>query len=120
MSTVLEWTVNKEFRYRAELAGNPNIVLPGEVSPVSPAFIFLAELEGRHASPAVSVFRRTVTSIVIDGRTPEETADGFIAIAVAKMAEAIKKISVARGYDVTRYALNCFGGAGGQHAGGGP
>jgi len=51
-----------------------------------------------------------------DGRTPEETADGFIAVAVAKMAEAIKKISVARGYDVTRYALNCFGGAGGQHA----
>ena len=32
------------------------------------------------------------------------------------MAEAIKTISVARGYDVTRYALNCFGGAGGQHA----
>jgi 5-oxoprolinase (ATP-hydrolysing) len=51
-----------------------------------------------------------------DGRTPEQVADGFIAIAVAKMAEAIKKISVARGYDVTRYALNCFGGAGGQHA----
>ncbi len=51
-----------------------------------------------------------------DGRSPEEVADGFAAIAVAKMAEAIKKISVARGYDVTRYALNCFGGAGGQHA----
>ena len=51
-----------------------------------------------------------------DGRTPEEVADGFIAIAVARMAEAIKKISVARGHDVTRYALNCFGGAGGQHA----
>ena len=50
------------------------------------------------------------------GAAPEEVADGFIAIAVAKMAEAIKKISVARGYDVTRYALNCFGGAGGQHA----
>ncbi|MGE3247269.1 MAG: hydantoinase B/oxoprolinase family protein, partial [Beijerinckiaceae bacterium] len=43
-------------------------------------------------------------------------ADGFIEIAVASMAEAIKKISVARGYDVTRYVLNCFGGAGGQHA----
>ena len=40
-----------------------------------------------------------------DGRSAEEVADGFIAIAVAKMAEAIKKISVARGYDVTRYAL---------------
>jgi 5-oxoprolinase (ATP-hydrolysing) len=43
-------------------------------------------------------------------------ADGFIRIAVANMVEAIKKISVQRGYDVTRYALNCFGGAGGQHA----
>ena len=51
-----------------------------------------------------------------DGRQPEAVADGFLAIAVAKMAEAIKTISVARGYDVTRYALNCFGGAGGQHA----
>ena len=50
------------------------------------------------------------------GRSPEAAADGFITIAVANMAEAIKKISVARGYDVTRYALNCFGGAGGQHA----
>ncbi|MBX3514639.1 MAG: hydantoinase B/oxoprolinase family protein [Xanthobacteraceae bacterium] len=51
-----------------------------------------------------------------DGKTPEEIADGFITIAVENMANAIKKISVARGYDVTRYALNCFGGAGGQHA----
>jgi len=51
-----------------------------------------------------------------DGRSSEAVADGFLAIAVAKMAEAIKMISVARGYDVTRYALNCFGGAGGQHA----
>ena len=50
------------------------------------------------------------------GRSPEAIADGFLAIATAKMAEAIKKISVARGHDVTGYALNCFGGAGGQHA----
>jgi 5-oxoprolinase (ATP-hydrolysing) len=50
------------------------------------------------------------------GRKPEEVADGFIKIAVENMANAIKKISVQRGYDVTRYALNCFGGAGGQHA----
>ncbi len=50
------------------------------------------------------------------GRSPEEVADGFIRIAVENMANAIKKISVQRGYDVTRYALNCFGGAGGQHA----
>jgi 5-oxoprolinase (ATP-hydrolysing) len=50
------------------------------------------------------------------GRAPEEVADGFLRIAVENMANAIKKISVQRGYDVTRYALNCFGGAGGQHA----
>ena len=49
-------------------------------------------------------------------RSPEEVAEGFIDIAVGAMANAIKKISVARGYDVTRYALQCFGGAGGQHA----
>ena len=49
-------------------------------------------------------------------RTPEEVAEGFIDIAVGSMANAIKKISVARGYDVTRYTLQCFGGAGGQHA----
>ncbi|MCC6779698.1 MAG: hydantoinase B/oxoprolinase family protein [Hyphomicrobiales bacterium] len=51
-----------------------------------------------------------------DGRSPEDVADGFIRIAVENMANAIKKISVQRGYDVTRYTLNCFGGAGGQHA----
>jgi 5-oxoprolinase (ATP-hydrolysing) len=50
------------------------------------------------------------------GRTPEAVAEGFIHIAVQQMANAIKKISVARGYDVTRYTLQCFGGAGGQHA----
>ena len=51
-----------------------------------------------------------------DGRKGEEIADGFLTIAVENMANAIKKISVQRGYDVTEYALNCFGGAGGQHA----
>ncbi len=48
--------------------------------------------------------------------TPEAVAEGFLRIAVENMANAIKKISVQRGYDVTRYTLNCFGGAGGQHA----
>ena len=43
-------------------------------------------------------------------------ADGFLRIAVENMANAIKKVSVQRGYDVTGYTLNCFGGAGGQHA----
>ena len=48
--------------------------------------------------------------------SPEETAEGFLRVAVENMANAIKKISVQRGYDVTAYTLNCFGGAGGQHA----
>ncbi|HUD92618.1 hydantoinase B/oxoprolinase family protein [Sphingobium sp.] len=52
------------------------------------------------------------------GRTmiPQEAAQGFIAVAVANMANAIKRISVARGHDVGRYTLASFGGAGGQHA----
>jgi len=49
-------------------------------------------------------------------RRPEEVAEGFLTIAVENMAGAIKQISVQRGHDVTRYGLNCFGGAGGQHA----
>ncbi|MEU9840544.1 hydantoinase B/oxoprolinase family protein [Actinomadura sp. NPDC048032] len=51
-----------------------------------------------------------------DGRPPEDVAAGFLRIAVANMANAIKKISVQRGYDVTGYVLATFGGAGGQHA----
>ncbi|MEJ1340860.1 MAG: hydantoinase B/oxoprolinase family protein [Candidatus Sedimenticola sp. (ex Thyasira tokunagai)] len=49
-------------------------------------------------------------------RTAEQVADGFLVIAVENMANAIKKISVQRGYDVSEYTLCCFGGAGGQHA----
>ncbi|SCC93154.1 5-oxoprolinase (5-oxo-L-prolinase) (Pyroglutamase) (5-OPase) [Thiomonas sp. X19] len=49
-------------------------------------------------------------------QTPEGVAEGFVNIAVQAMAGAIKRISVARGHDVTRYTLQCFGGAGAQHA----
>ncbi len=49
-------------------------------------------------------------------KSVEELAEGFLRIAVENMANAIKKISVQRGYDVTQYTMNCFGGAGGQHA----
>ncbi|MCA9696599.1 MAG: hydantoinase B/oxoprolinase family protein, partial [Myxococcales bacterium] len=48
--------------------------------------------------------------------TPERLAEGFIEIAVANMADAIKKISIERGHDLEEHALCCFGGAGGQHA----
>ncbi|MER7668263.1 hydantoinase B/oxoprolinase family protein [Kitasatospora sp. NPDC096128] len=52
----------------------------------------------------------------IGGRSAEETAEGFLRIAVGNIANAIKRISVQRGHDVTRYALTTFGGAGGQVA----
>jgi 5-oxoprolinase (ATP-hydrolysing) len=65
---------------------------------------------------AVRAAFATLATDIGDRRSPVQVADGFIKIAVENMANAIKKISVQRGYDVTRYALNCFGGAGGQHA----
>ncbi|MDH3236436.1 MAG: 5-oxoprolinase, partial [Alphaproteobacteria bacterium] len=51
-----------------------------------------------------------------DRRSPAAVAEGFLKIAVENMANAIKEISIQRGYDVTEYTLACFGGAGGQHA----
>ncbi len=51
-----------------------------------------------------------------DDRGAEEVAAGFLAIAIEKMAQAIEKISLQRGYDLADYTLCCFGGAGGQHA----
>ncbi len=66
-----------------------------------------------------SAVRKSFTALANEiggGKTPEDVAEGFIRIAVENMANAIKKISVQRGYDVQGYALNCFGGAGAQHA----
>jgi 5-oxoprolinase (ATP-hydrolysing) len=51
-----------------------------------------------------------------DDRSPEQVAEGFLQIAVANMANAVKKISIQKGRDVSRYVLTTFGGAGGQHA----
>lgn len=64
-----------------------------------------------------SVVETTFAKLATDtGLAAEAVAEGFIRIAVQQMANAIKKISVARGYDVTRYLMQCFGGAGAQHA----
>ncbi|MFT3803115.1 MAG: hydantoinase B/oxoprolinase family protein [Burkholderiaceae bacterium] len=57
-----------------------------------------------------------VTEATGQAATPEALAQGFLDIAVANMANAIKRISVQRGYDITQYTLTTFGGAGGQHA----
>jgi len=50
------------------------------------------------------------------GYSAEEIAQGFLIIAIENMANAVKKISLQRGYDVGNYVLNAFGGAGAQHA----
>ncbi len=71
---------------------------------------------GNEALDAVVVREKFAALARQTGRAAEGVAEGFIDIAVQQMANAIKKISVARGYDVTRYTLQCFGGAGGQHA----
>jgi 5-oxoprolinase (ATP-hydrolysing) len=63
----------------------------------------------------ITLFHKLVEEIN-DGRNSEEIASSYIAIAVNNMANAIKKISLQRGYDISEYVLCCFGGAGGQHA----
>jgi 5-oxoprolinase (ATP-hydrolysing) len=86
---------------------------------------FFPKIFGPHGDEAldVEVVRRQFEELADriqagTGRinTPEEVAEGYLGIAVANMANAIKKISVERGYDVTKYTLVSFGGAGGQHA----
>lgn len=57
-----------------------------------------------------------INAMTGDIRSPEQVAEGFLAIAVENMATAIKKISVQKGYDVSKYTLCCYGAAGGQHA----
>jgi len=80
----------------------PHVFGPGADAPLD-----VAVVQARFAALATEIG---------DGRSATEMAEGFLRIAVENMANAIKKISVQRGYDVTRYTLASFGGAGGQHA----
>ncbi|MGB3402172.1 MAG: hydantoinase B/oxoprolinase family protein [Microcoleaceae cyanobacterium] len=73
-------------------------------------------LDGEIVREKFAELATTIQQQTGDIKTPEEVATGFITIAVENMANAIKKISLQRGYDVSDYALCCFGGAGGQHA----
>jgi 5-oxoprolinase (ATP-hydrolysing) len=89
-------------------------VMVGKIQPHHFPKVFGASgNEALSAEPVKAKFDELAQEV---GRSPEEVAEGFIDIAVQQMANAIKKISVARGYDVTRYTLQCFGGAAGQHA----
>ena len=84
----------------------PRVFGPGGDEPLDAGLV-----GGRFAALA-----RRIAGVAGDQRSGAEVAAGFLDIAVANMANAIKKISVQRGYDITRYVLATFGGAGGQHA----
>ncbi len=95
-------------------------VMVGKIHPA-----FFPHVFGRAASEALDdqVVRKEFADLAEEiehatGRamTPEQVADGYLDIAVGNMAEAIKRISIQRGHDVTQYTLTVFGGAGGQHA----
>ena len=84
----------------------PRVFGPGGDAPLDAAVV-----RTKFAALAADVARGTGVA-----RSAEEVAEGFLRIAVENMANAIKHISVQRGYDVTEYTLCCFGGAAGQHA----
>ncbi|MCD9877265.1 hydantoinase B/oxoprolinase family protein [Streptomyces guryensis] len=91
---------------RIQPAHFPSVFGPDGDQPLDAALV-----RARFAALAREI--RTSTG---DDRTPEQVAEGYLQIAVANIANAVKRISVQKGHDVTRYALTTFGGAGGQHA----
>ena len=102
------------YRRGGPLAVTDANVMVGKIQPRHfPKVFGAAANEALSYEAALTQFNAIASKV---GRSAESVAEGFINIAVQQMANAIKKISVARGYDVTRYTLQCFGGAGGQHA----
>ena len=91
-------------------------VMVGKLKPENFPAIFGPEQDEPLDADVVRAKFEALAEEIGNDQTAEEIADGFLRIAVENMANAIKKISVQRGYDVTEYALTCFGGAGGQHA----
>ncbi|MCX4976156.1 hydantoinase B/oxoprolinase family protein [Streptomyces sp. NBC_00620] len=91
---------------RIQPAHFPRVFGPDGDQPIDDALV-----RERFAALAREIRERTG-----DDRTPEQVAEGYLQIAVANIANAVKRISVQKGHDVTRYALTTFGGAGGQHA----
>jgi len=104
------------YRRGGPLAVTDANVMVGKLLPDFFPQIFGPNQDAPLDTGAVAAAFTAMAAEIGDGRAPAEIADGFLKIAVENMANAIKKISVQRGYDVTEYALTCFGGAGGQHA----
>ncbi|QDY99324.1 5-oxoprolinase [Nitratireductor mangrovi] len=104
------------YRRGGPLAVTDANVMLGKLQPDFFPAIFGAGQDQQLDREVVRARFEEMAAAIGDGRTPEAVAEGFVTIAVENMANAIKKISVQRGHDVTGYLLNSFGGAGGQHA----
>jgi 5-oxoprolinase (ATP-hydrolysing) len=95
-------------------------VMLGKIQPAYFPQVFGANggqsLDGEIVREKFAQLAAEIEAATAKKQTPEDVAEGFIQVAVANMANAVKRISVQRGHDVTQYALACFGGAGGQHA----
>ena len=104
------------YRRGGPLAVTDANVMTGKLRPEFFPAIFGPDQNRPLDADAVRAKFAQLSSDIGSGQSPEQVAEGFITVAVENMANAIKKISVQRGYDVTGYLLNCFGGAGGQHA----
>ncbi|MBV1945096.1 hydantoinase B/oxoprolinase family protein [Streptomyces sp. BV129] len=96
-----------------------NVIL-GRIQPAHFPAVFGPEgdqpLDATAVRDSFAALAREIREATGDDRTPEQVAEGYLRIAVAGIANAVKRISVQQGHDVTRYALTTFGGAGGQHA----
>ncbi|MGG6239724.1 hydantoinase B/oxoprolinase family protein [Nodosilinea sp. AN01ver1] len=108
------------YRHGGPLAVTDCNVMVGKLQPEFFPHVFGPEgdqpLDAEVVREKFAALAEEIRAATGDVRSPERVAAGFLAIAVEKMANAIKKISVQRGYDVSDYVLCSFGGAGGQHA----
>ncbi len=104
------------YKRGGELAVTDANVMLGKINPKYFPAIFGKQQDQSLDSDIVKEKFDTLAIQIGDGRSGADVAEGFLKIAIENMSEAIKKISVERGYDVIDYALTSFGGAGGQHA----
>jgi len=108
------------YRHGGPLTVTDANVMLGKIQPKFFPTVFGPEgnapLDGEAVHAKFGALAAEIRRATGDARSPEQVAEGFVEIAVGNMAEAIKKISVQRGHDVTAYTLCCFGGAAGQHA----
>ncbi|MCG8479336.1 MAG: hydantoinase B/oxoprolinase family protein [Spirochaetales bacterium] len=110
----------RAYRRGGPLAVTDINVMLGKVQPDFFPYVFGpdgdAPLDDDAVREGFAELAAEITSKTGNAMTPYEVAEGFLRIAVENMANAIKQISIQRGYNVTEYTLQCFGGAGGQHA----